>query len=136
MKTCPLCNIEVPSSGFVLHHTSYNPEETIEICNICHIIIHHPPKNINELKQLKPRLLEFISKNSERYSEDSRRTRDKEINNLKQKLQDNTRSSQGIPKIFRFVDSVMEGHYSEETIDRVKSLFEEFERKKEYRSPV
>jgi hypothetical protein len=30
----------------------------------------------------------------------------------------------------------MEGHYSEETIDRVKSLFEEFERKKEYRSPV
>jgi len=38
---CTLCN-DRPSS--VSHHTSYNPEETIDVCPSCHAEIHHTSK--------------------------------------------------------------------------------------------
>ena len=35
---CPLCNRQ--THGLVTHHVSYDPPDTIEICNSCHTRIH------------------------------------------------------------------------------------------------
>lgn len=41
LQFCPICDGIVPPGNWADHHTSYERDETISVCNVCHAKIHH-----------------------------------------------------------------------------------------------
>ena len=61
-KTCSLCQIRFLPNTFILHHTSYSPEKTIEICRSCHSILHNSTPNKTEIKPAHTEAEKFYTK--------------------------------------------------------------------------
>ena len=49
-EICQICGIKLTSDSKVIHHLSYNGNETIIVCRSCHAKIHHS----NKYPDLKP----------------------------------------------------------------------------------
>ena len=56
-RKCSLCDRQ--RSRFVQHHISYDPPQTIDICGLCHWIIHRPQHQLGTIASVLSRYVEL-----------------------------------------------------------------------------